>query len=138
MTRRGHRLAIVLLLLPAVGYVALFLVAVLLMTVLQSLGFFSFRDSTVIGFGEWAKVLDGQLWDSFAYSSRIALASSIRRLVSRLSARSLSAELNPRTDAHQQFASSSALPARARGGIPDPEHHVVPRHHQTTPCSRSG
>jgi len=77
MTRRGHRLAVVLLILPAVGYVSLFLIAVMVMTFLQSLGFFSFRDGTTIGLGEWTKVLDGQLWDSFSYSARIALASSI-------------------------------------------------------------
>ena len=77
MTRRGHRLAIVLLVLPAVGYVALFLIAVLFMTMLQSFGFFSFRASTAIGLTEWTHVLDGQLWDSFSYSTRIALASSI-------------------------------------------------------------
>lgn len=77
MTKRGHRLVILLLVMPAVGYVALFLTTVLVMTVLQSFGFFAFRPTTTIGLGEWATVLDGQTWDSFSYSARIALASSL-------------------------------------------------------------
>ena len=47
------------------------------MTLLQSVGFFSFTATTTIGLDEWAKLLDGQTWDSFIYSLRIALASSL-------------------------------------------------------------
>lgn len=80
MTKRGHRLTIILLVLPAVGYVALFLTAVFAMTVLQSVGFFAFKPTTTIGFGQWAEVLDRQMWDSFIYSLRIALLSSLAGL----------------------------------------------------------
>jgi putative spermidine/putrescine transport system permease protein len=77
MTKRSHRLVVVLLVLPAVGYVSVFLGGVLVMTALQSVGFFSFRATSTIGLGEWAKVMDGQMWDSFLYSVRIALASAL-------------------------------------------------------------
>lgn len=81
MTRRDHRLLIGILMLPAVGFVALFLVAVLAMTVMQSLGFFSFNASTAIGLQNWGASANGQLWDSFFYSAKIAFVSAFGALV---------------------------------------------------------
>jgi putative spermidine/putrescine transport system permease protein len=81
MTRRNHRLAIVLLVLPAVGYVALFLAAVLAMTVLQSFGLFNFKNQTTVGTQEWAKLLNVETRDSFLYSLKIALASALGALL---------------------------------------------------------
>jgi putative spermidine/putrescine transport system permease protein len=82
MTKRDHRLAIALLLLPAVGYVALFIAAVLGMTVLQSFGFFSFGSATKVGIENWVTVLsDRQSWDSFSYSARIAVLSAFGSLL---------------------------------------------------------
>jgi putative spermidine/putrescine transport system permease protein len=82
MTKRNHRLVIVLLLLPAVGFVALFLSAVLGMTVLQSVGFFSFGSETKIGVQDWVSVLsDKQFWDSFLYSARIAGVSAFAAIL---------------------------------------------------------
>ena len=81
MTKRGHRLEIALLLLPAVGFVALFLTAVLAMTVMQSIGFFSFNATTTIGLQNWFGAANGQTWDSFFYSAKIATASSLGSLL---------------------------------------------------------
>jgi putative spermidine/putrescine transport system permease protein len=82
MTKRNHRLAIVLLLLPAVGYVTLFLTAVLGMMLFQSIGLFSFSSATKVGIDSWVQVLsDRQTWDSFWYSIRIAGVSALGTLV---------------------------------------------------------
>ena len=82
MTKRNHRLAIFLLVLPAVGYVALFLGATLTMTLLQSFGFFSFGTETNVGAQAWVSVLnDQQMWDSFWYSAKIASASAFAALL---------------------------------------------------------
>lgn len=81
MTKKNHSLAIILLVLPGVGYIALFLAAALGMTVLQSLGFFSFNAKTEIGLQEWVRVLNSQTWDSFVYTTKIAFVSSFGALV---------------------------------------------------------
>jgi putative spermidine/putrescine transport system permease protein len=81
LTRSGHRLEIVLLLMPAVGFVAVFLAAVLAMTVMQSLGFFSFTANTEIGLQSWVATATGQSWDSFSYSAKIAATSAFGALV---------------------------------------------------------
>lgn len=81
MTKRDHRLTILLLVLPGVGYIALFLTAVLAMTLLQSIGFFSFNAVTDIGLQEWINVLNAQTWDSFSYSAKIAFVSAFGALV---------------------------------------------------------
>ena len=81
MTKKSHSLAIILLVLPGVGYIALFLSAALGMTLLQSLGFFSFSSKTEIGLQEWIRVLNQETWDSFAYSTKIAFASSFGALL---------------------------------------------------------
>ena len=80
MTRRSHRLAILLLMTPAVGFVSLFLAVVLAMTVLQSVGFFSFNSNTTIGFDNWAEAIGPQTFD-LIYSVRTALASAFGSLV---------------------------------------------------------
>ncbi len=81
MTPRRNGLRIALLLLPATGFVALFLSLVMLMTVAQSIGFFSFTRDTQIGMQDWQAVVDVQTWDSLSYSVRIALISSIGGLL---------------------------------------------------------
>jgi putative spermidine/putrescine transport system permease protein len=81
VTRRDHRLAVVLLVLPAVAYVGIFLAASSGMTVLQSFGFFSFSSKITVGFQDWLDVLDGQTLDSFVYSTRIALLTVLGTLV---------------------------------------------------------
>jgi putative spermidine/putrescine transport system permease protein len=81
MNARGHRLEIALLMLPAVGFVALFLSAVLAMTVMQSIGFFSFSSRTNIDLSSWIGAMTGQTWDSFFYSVKIAAASSFGSLL---------------------------------------------------------
>jgi putative spermidine/putrescine transport system permease protein len=67
--------------LPAVGFVALFLSAVIAMTLMQSIGFFSFNGRTEIGLGSWAAAMNGQTWDSFLYSARIATVSAFGSLL---------------------------------------------------------
>jgi ABC-type Fe3+ transport system permease subunit len=81
MNARGHRLEIALLMLPAVGFVAVFLSAVLAMTVMQSVGFFSFSSKTNIDLSSWIGAATGQTWDSFFYSAKIAAASSFGSLL---------------------------------------------------------
>jgi putative spermidine/putrescine transport system permease protein len=81
MTRRGHRLEIALLVLPAVGFVALFLAAVLVMTVMQSVGLFSFTQETQVGLQSWIDAATGQTWDSFSYSAKIAATSAFGSLL---------------------------------------------------------
>jgi putative spermidine/putrescine transport system permease protein len=81
MTRKSHRLAVILLLLPAVGYVVLFLGSSLGMTVMQSVGFFSFGAETEIGLGHWSEALSGQTIDSLLYSVRIAFMSAFGALL---------------------------------------------------------
>jgi putative spermidine/putrescine transport system permease protein len=81
MNARGHRLEIVLLMLPAVGFVALFLSAVVAMTLMQSVGFFSFNSRTNIDLSSWTGALTSQTWDSFLYSVKIAAASSFGSLL---------------------------------------------------------
>ncbi len=80
MTKKNHSLAILLLLLPGVGYIALFLSAALGMTVMQSFGFFSFSAQTEIGLQEWVEVLNSQTWDSFVYTTKIAFVSAFGAL----------------------------------------------------------
>lgn len=77
MTKRNHRLAIALLLFPAVTYVAGFLIVAVGMTTLQSFGFFSFSGKDEIGLQDWIKVLDGRTLDSFLYSAKIALGTVV-------------------------------------------------------------
>lgn len=81
MTKKSHTLATLFLLLPGVGYVALLIAAVLVMTVLQSIGFFSFTQETTIGLQEWSQVLNQETLDSFLYSAKIAFVSSFGALV---------------------------------------------------------
>jgi putative spermidine/putrescine transport system permease protein len=81
MNKRGHRLIIVLLMLPAVGFVALFLFAVIAMTLMQSLGFFSFDSTENIGGHHWAEAVTRETLDSFLYSAKIAFTSSFGALV---------------------------------------------------------
>jgi putative spermidine/putrescine transport system permease protein len=81
VTKKNHSLTIFLLLLPGVGYIALFLAAALGMTVLQSFGFFSFSSRTEIGLQEWARVLNSQTWDSFVYTTKIAFVSAFGALI---------------------------------------------------------
>jgi putative spermidine/putrescine transport system permease protein len=80
MTRSDHRLEILLLLFPAVGFVSLFLAAVLAMTVMQSVGLFSFTSKTEIGLQSWLGAATGQTWDSFSYSAKIAATSAFGSL----------------------------------------------------------
>jgi putative spermidine/putrescine transport system permease protein len=77
VTPRRNGLRIALLLLPAAGFVALSLSLVLLMTLAQSVGFFSFTGDRQFGLEDWQVVIDPQTWDSIWYSVRIALVSSI-------------------------------------------------------------
>lgn len=81
MTAKNHSLAIFLLLLPGVGYIALFLSAALGMTILQSFGFFSFSSKIEIGLQEWVRVLNPETWDSFVYTTKIAFFSAFGALV---------------------------------------------------------
>jgi putative spermidine/putrescine transport system permease protein len=81
MNRRSHRLAIFLLLAPAVGYVAIFMLAVLAMTGLLSLGFFGFTQDNEIGIRAWIESIDLQTLDSLAYSVRIAIVSAFGALL---------------------------------------------------------
>lgn len=67
--------------LPGAGYIVIFIVAALGMTVLQSLGFFSFSAKTEIGLQEWVRVLNSETWDSFFYSTKIAFISSFGALL---------------------------------------------------------
>ncbi len=67
--------------LPAVGFVALFLATVLTMTVMQSLGLFSFKETEQVGLQDWAAAATGQTLDSFFYSVKIALVSAFGALV---------------------------------------------------------
>jgi putative spermidine/putrescine transport system permease protein len=66
---------------PAVGFVAVFLLAVLAMTVMQSVGLFSFTSKTEIGIQSWEAAATGQTWDSFSYSAKIAATSAFGALV---------------------------------------------------------
>lgn len=81
MNARGHRLEIALLMFPAVAFVAVFLSAVLAMTVMQSIGFFSFNSRTNIDLSSWIGAATGQTWDSFLYSAKIAAASAFGSLL---------------------------------------------------------
>lgn len=81
MTRRSSMLKLFLLLLPAVGYVAVFLAAALSMTVMLSVGLFSFTDDTDFGLQNWSAVVNEQTLDSALYSIRIALFSAFGALI---------------------------------------------------------
>ena len=81
MTKRSHLLDTLLLLLPGVGYIVLFLTAALAMTLLQSFGFLSFSSESRLGLYAWFSVLNGQTWDSFAYSTKIAFVSTFGTLL---------------------------------------------------------
>lgn len=81
MTRKRHHLIVVLLLLPAVGYVVLFLGASLGMTVMQSVGFFSFGTETEISAEHWSNALSAQTADSLLYSVKVAFLSAFGALL---------------------------------------------------------
>lgn len=81
MTPKSHLLKLVLLLLPAIGYVTVFLAAALVMTVMLSFGFFDVAGESEVGFDSWASVVDDQTLDSMWYSIRIALASAFGALL---------------------------------------------------------
>jgi putative spermidine/putrescine transport system permease protein len=81
VSKRGHGLIIAALMLPAVGFVAVFLAAVLTMTVMQSLGLFSFNATEQIGIQDWTATATRQTWDSFFYSVKIALVSAFGALI---------------------------------------------------------
>jgi putative spermidine/putrescine transport system permease protein len=74
-------LLIAVLLFPAIGFVALFLLAVLAMTGMQSIGFFSFNARTEIGLQNWVAAASGQTWDSLFYSVKIAFVSAFGALL---------------------------------------------------------
>lgn len=81
MTRKRHHLVVILLLLPALGYVVLFLGASLGMTVMQSVGFFSFGTETEISGEHWSTALSSQTADSLLYSVKIGFVSSFGALL---------------------------------------------------------
>jgi len=81
MTKKNHTLTILLLLFPGVGYIALMLAAALVMTVLQSMGLFNFTGVSKFGFQEWVEVFNQQTWDAFAYSTKVAFASSLMCMI---------------------------------------------------------
>ncbi|ACS85665.1 ABC transporter permease [Musicola paradisiaca] len=67
-----------LLLLPGVGAIVLFMIAVLGMAVSQSVGFFNFAGESGFSLRFWQTMLaDEQLWRSFFYSARIATLSAL-------------------------------------------------------------
>jgi putative spermidine/putrescine transport system permease protein len=76
MTKKGHALTIILLLLPGVGFIAAMLAIAFAMVILQSLGFFNFTGESAFTFQRWIESMNQQNLDSFIYSAKIAFFSS--------------------------------------------------------------
>lgn len=81
MTQRSHTLRTVLLLLPGIGYIAIFLTATMGMTVLQSFGLLSFTDENAFGLQAWIQIFNVQTWHSFSYSASVAFLSAALALL---------------------------------------------------------
>ena len=71
----------VLLLLPGVGFIAVFLSAALGMSLLQSFGFYNMTGPSGFSLRYWAQLFSSQVWDSFVYSVWIGIASAFGALV---------------------------------------------------------
>lgn len=81
MTKKGHSLTIILLLIPGVGFITVLLIACFVMVILQSLGLYNFTGESILGFQQWAASLNQQNLDSFVYSTEVAFLSSFISLI---------------------------------------------------------
>ena len=79
--RRPMPLATVLLMLPGIGFIALFLVAALGMSLLQSFGYYNMTGPSGFSLRFWGDVLSSQVFDSFVYSAWIGVASAFGTLI---------------------------------------------------------
>jgi putative spermidine/putrescine transport system permease protein len=81
MTKKGHSLTIILLLIPGVGFITVLLMACFAMVILQSLGLYNFTGESIFGFQQWIASLNQQNLDSFIYSTEVAFLSSFISLI---------------------------------------------------------
>lgn len=79
--RQPTLLTAILFLLPGVGFIALFLVAALAMSLLQSFGYYNMTGPSSFSLRHWGELLSSQVWDSFAYSVWIGVASAVGTLI---------------------------------------------------------
>lgn len=70
-----------LLLLPGAGFIFLFLTAAIVMTFLQSLGFFSITRASEFSLEYWQEFFDRQVFDSLVFSLKIGFASAFGTLL---------------------------------------------------------
>jgi putative spermidine/putrescine transport system permease protein len=70
-----------LLLLPGAGFIFLFLSSAIVMTVLQSFGFFSITKESQFSFSYWKIVFDQQVVDSLLFSLKIGVGSAFGTLL---------------------------------------------------------
>jgi putative spermidine/putrescine transport system permease protein len=75
------KLSTILLLIPGAGFIFLFLAAAIIMTVLQSLGFFSITQASRFSLEYWRNLFDKEVIDSLLFSLKIGLGSSMGTLL---------------------------------------------------------
>lgn len=79
--KNANLLQVMLLLIPGVGFIALFLGAALVMTLLQSVGFYNMTGPSGFSLRFWGELFSSQVWDSFVYSVWIGVSCSIGTLL---------------------------------------------------------
>ena len=73
---RRERLSTFFLLLPGIGFIAIFVALVMGLTLVQSLGLINPTGRSRLTIAFWAGLFDRQLFDSLAYSTYVGLASA--------------------------------------------------------------
>lgn len=79
--KKKTRLSTYLLLLPGAGFIFFFLSAAVIMTVLQSVGFFSITQTSGFSLVYWKNLFDQQVIDSLLFSLKVGLSSAFGTLL---------------------------------------------------------
>ena len=75
------RLSTYLLLLPGAGFIVLFLVAAIIMTVMQSFGLFALTRESRFTIEYWSGIFDQQVFDLLLFSIKVGLGSAFGTLL---------------------------------------------------------
>ncbi len=76
-----NRLSTLLFLLPGAGFIFLFMAAAILMTVLQSFGFFSITQASKFTLEYWYNLFDQEIIDSLLFSLKVGISSAFGTLL---------------------------------------------------------
>ena len=79
--KKKTALSTYLLLLPGAGFIFLFLSSSIVMTILQSLGFFSITEASKFSFEHWKNFFSQEVFDSLLFSLKVGFGSAFGTLL---------------------------------------------------------